>query len=437
MKPDPQRIEDLKRLKIPSGFVELKPFIGHITFYCKFAENLSTLIHPLHELVNSSEWRWTARHQEAYDEVLEEIGSSVLVPYPLKRPLRLTCDASLVRVGVVIYHIMEDKTARPIAFASKTRSDAETNHPQHEKGALTLMFGIKKFFKYLLGREFEIVSDNRAIVAIFGPSTKQKPATAARLLRWRLLLGAYRYKIVYARGDNIPQADHLSRLPEPDDTPVESSVNFVDHLETKIVSAADVAAETAKDPVFIEAHFYTQHGWPQEPPAILKTYHDKMYEHSSLDGCLLRGNRVAVPSALQTTVVQRLHEIHPGVSKMKRLARSYVWWPVIDRQIESAVAECLVCQTLHRNIPHNPFVPWTWAPPRWQRIFVDFAYFQNTELLVLVDHHSKWPEVKIVQSLKAIDVCEALRGFYASYGLPEQLVSDNGPPSRAPRLRSS
>ncbi len=47
--------------------------------------------------------------------------------------------------------------------------------------------------------------------------------------------------------------------------------------------------------------------------------------------------------------------------------------------------------------------------------------------LIIVDAHSKWPEVIEMNSTTTAATIRELRCLFAAYGLPEQLVSDNGP----------
>ncbi|XP_022806125.1 uncharacterized protein K02A2.6-like [Stylophora pistillata] len=63
----------------------------------------------------------------------------------------------------------------------------------------------------------------------------------------------------------------------------------------------------------------------------------------------------------------------------------------------------------------------------WQRIHIDYAGpFQNSMFLVVVDVHSGWPEVIPVKSTSSSSTIEILRDLFARFGIPEQIVSDNG-----------
>lgn len=112
---------------------------------------------------------------------------------------------------------------------------------------------------------------------------------------------------------------------------------------------------------------------------------------------------------------------------MKMLARSYVWWPQLNQDIESVVKSCCTCQLTQNASPKAPLQTWGWPSRRWQRIHLDFAFADNKWLFVLVDAHSKWVEVFVMNSTTTEKTIEKLRRVFASYGLPEEVVTDNGP----------
>lgn len=113
---------------------------------------------------------------------------------------------------------------------------------------------------------------------------------------------------------------------------------------------------------------------------------------------------------------------------MKALARSYVWWPSINQQLEAVAKACLGCQQNQKMPSKVPLHPWEWATFPWQRIHIDYAGpFKDSMFLVVVDAHSKWPEVIPMKSTTSSKTIEVLRDMFATFGIPEQLVSDNGP----------
>ncbi|XP_018325433.1 uncharacterized protein LOC108737207 [Agrilus planipennis] len=414
-RPDPQRIEELKQMPLPQN---------------QYAPHLAKILYPFHRLVKSADRKWEDVEQKAYDKALSAIGSQILVPYSLNKRLRLTTDASPVGAGCVLSHVTEDEREQPVAFASKTFTDAEKNYPVHEREAAAMIFGLKKFNTFLEGREFELVTDNAALVALFGDKSKLRAYAAQRLRRWGLMLGAHRYTIVRHRSKDIPHADYLSRHPCADDTPVESEVYWVMSTEENIlVSAEEVASATAADPVLRRVRGYVQEGWPDRvTDEDLKPYHRRYLQLTVENGCVLWGVRVVMPATLRSRVLELLHETHPGVTRMTALARGYVWYPYLDADIEQKVRDCAVCRTLQVEKPHEQLVPWSWPTRRWQRVYIDFADYRGAVLLLGQDGHSKWPEVQILPNKTAATTVEALRTWFARWGLPEEVVADNGPP---------
>lgn len=114
---------------------------------------------------------------------------------------------------------------------------------------------------------------------------------------------------------------------------------------------------------------------------------------------------------------------------MKALARSYMWWPNLDKAIEMQARSCKPCGAVKQAPALAPLRPWTWPSRPWEWVHVDFAGpFQGTMLFVLVNAHSKWPEVYPMSSTTANHTTDISRQIFSAYGLPEQLVvSDNGP----------
>ena len=113
---------------------------------------------------------------------------------------------------------------------------------------------------------------------------------------------------------------------------------------------------------------------------------------------------------------------------MKSLARGHVWWPGMDKAIEDMAKSCTVCQTYQKAPPKAPLHPWEWPHQPWSRLHIDYAgLFMGKMFLLIIDAHSKWLEVHVTNSCTTQSTVDKLRMTFANHGLPEMVVSDNGP----------
>ena len=118
---------------------------------------------------------------------------------------------------------------------------------------------------------------------------------------------------------------------------------------------------------------------------------------------------------------------HPGVYRMTSLTRSCLWWPSLDKAIESVEQNCTACQLTRKQPATAPMIPWKLPVRVWQRVHMDFVEKDGVYFVVVVDALSKWPEVFCTPSTTTHKTIEMLSHLFAAYGLPEEIVSDNGP----------
>ena len=118
---------------------------------------------------------------------------------------------------------------------------------------------------------------------------------------------------------------------------------------------------------------------------------------------------------------------------MKALARSYVWWSNLDRDIEDLARSCEQCQNQKsRPSTTKPSHPWIYSTSPWERVHADFAEFAGKQYLLIVDAFSEWPEVhELGIHATTGQTIEAMRRSFSCHGLPQRLVTDNGPQFRA------
>ena len=158
-----------------------------------------------------------------------------------------------------------------------------------------------------------------------------------------------------------------------------------------------------------------------------RPYHSRKLELSIQDGCLLWGSRIIVPKQGREQLLSLMHDGHPGISKMKGLARSYVWWPYIYADIEAQVKQCNQCQSSHSSPPIVPMHPWEWPEHPWERIHIDYTGpFMGRMFLLVIDTHSRWMEVETVNTASTQNTIEHLHSMFSRFGLPQVMVTDNG-----------
>lgn len=283
-----------------------------------------------------------------------------------------------------------------------------------------------------MGRHFVILSDHKPLQHLFRETSGVPTLASARIQRWALILGAYDYSIAYKPGPEHANADVLSRLPLPESPgevpiPSETVLSMEMLLSTLPVTAKQVRRWTDRDPVLSRVRQQVLKGWQDSSDTDLQPFQRRHVELSVQDGCLLWGHRVIVPPQGRARMMEELHEGHPGASRMKSLARSFVWWPGMDRALEEFVRQCEQCQR-NRHLPAAvPIQPWEWPQRPWSRVHADYAGpFQGHMFLILVDAHSKWVEVKVVKNATSATTIEQFRSIFATHGLPELLVTDNG-----------
>ena len=137
-------------------------------------------------------------------------------------------------------------------------------------------------------------------------------------------------------------------------------------------------------------------------------------------GILMWGSRVVDPTKLRERVLEILHEGHIGMVKMKGSSQGYVWWPNIDKDIDGTVRYCGGCQETANNPAHAPLHRWDYPDLPWKRPHIDFAGPDYGKvLMVVIDAHSKGPEVFVTDDTTAEGTISTLRSLFARLGLPD------------------
>ena len=186
-----------------------------VTYNAKFMPSLSQMLHPLYQLLRKNvQWNWGTDHQETFTKVKHLLCQDcMLAHYDVSKPLKLFYDASPNGLGAYLVHVMPNGEERPVAYASRSLSQAEQNYAQIGREALAIVFAVRRLHQYLYGREFTLVTHHCPLCKILGEKEGIPPLAAARMQRLALLLSAYQYKIQHIPGTQNTLADCRSWLP--------------------------------------------------------------------------------------------------------------------------------------------------------------------------------------------------------------------------------
>ena len=440
--PVKSKVEDLKNIPAPKNAKELVTFLSAVGYYRRYIPNMATIIAPLDKLRSKKEaWKWTNVEQGAFEELKKELCSDrTLTCYNPKLPIRVDTDASGVGLGAVISHVFSDGSERPIEYASRTLSEAERRYSQIDKEALGIVWAVQRFHYYVYGRKFTLVTDHQPLVHIFGHKKALPEMSTNRISRWALKLMNYDFEIQYRNTKDHANADMLSRFPCKVQHPKvhdECYELFEIAMEEAYLDAKLVAKETKADPLLSKVAMFVLDGWPHTMENIeahdvdlseLKCFWNRREQLTLEQGCVTWGNRVVIPQKLRKDVLSMVHATHIGQVGMKSLARSYVYWPRIDDDIEVVVSTCEACSKHGKSMPKVMDHPWVRSTKPMQRVHIDYAgEFQGNHWLLIVDSYSKWPEViKLGHNTTAEATIKALRKSFCSSGIPNIVVSDNG-----------
>ena len=431
IKPSPQKVQAILDAPCPTSVAEVHSFLGMITFYCRFVKNFSTKSAPLYDLLKKdTKFRWTKVEQNAFKEIKQDfVNSKLLVNFDGLSPLIVEVDASPVGVGCVLLQKVNG-VERPIHFASKKLTSAEMKYSQLDKEGLALVFAVKRFRYFLLGRKFVARTDHKPLLGLFGKDKPIPQNANSRIQRWALLLSQYDYDLFYKPGKENIIADALSRLPVEDE--IQSGippeyVRLVELLDFEDISYNVIRKYTKKDTMMSQLVNCIKLGWSKEHNLSLVEYSNVKDDLSLHNDIVLYRNRILIPVDLRCKVLTHLHNGHNGINAMKAEARNWVWWPKIDQDLAEMTKNCSICFKNYKQPPANT-LSWPNTGKPWSRLHMDYAGpIDGKYFLIVVDSYSKFLDVQFSSTATSAVTINHLRRVFSNFGLPDMIVSDNAP----------
>ena len=431
MSPDPAKVDAINNMPPPTNVTELRRVLGMANWLGAYVPHLATVTQPLNRLLKTdSEWVWGNPQQEAFQQMKQLLTTSpVLAYYDPAKPTTVMADASSYGLGAVLMQ-QHGERSKPVAYASRTLTPCEQRYAQIEKELLSITWACDKFRRYLVGLPVvQIVTDHKPLVPII--NDKDLDVVPIRCQRMLMRLMEHNCHAEYMPGKDLTVPDALSRSPLKSDPSELSEIS--EH--SSYVPASDAIVEqiqkaTATDPVIQSAMQYTLSGWPQHVrglPSELHKYHAERAHLSVAQGMLLYNNRMVVPAAMREVVLGKIHDGHMGLTKCRSRAQQTVWWPGLSADITMTVKACEFCQIHKPTQRAEPMISTPLPESPWQRIAADLCDHRGQNYLIITDYYSRYIEIIHMTATRSHDVIMKMKTVFARWGIPMELVSDNGP----------
>ena len=425
MHPCPKKIQGITEMTPPMDKQQLASFIEMVTYMGNFVPHLSHHTEPLRAMLKQEAvFAWDEMANASFQKIKDLIAKSATKPlhyYDQRKPVTVQADASQRGLGACL---LQD--GQPIAYASKSLTDTETRYANIERELLAIVFACQRLNTYVLGRQFTVETDHKPLEMIHQKSLASAPP---RLQRMLLQLQRYDVTIRYRPGKEMLLADALSRCPSQasGEIKLDMRVDYIAFSKTWIAKLKDT---TREDPILGTVYQLTQQGWPHQrrhTPRMARAYWDFRDQLSTDEGLLLMGPRIVIPSCLCEEYLQRLHQGHLSATKVQQNARQHLYWPGLDADIADYTRRCQEC--IHQSQPpKEPLQAHEVPQEPWERIAMDYFYMNGRLYILICDYFSKFPFLFQVKTMSFANLKDHLEELFSVEGIPDEIMSDNGPP---------
>ena len=258
----------------------------------------------------------------------------------------------------------------------------------------------------------------------------------------------YNLKVVYTKGSELYIADTVSRasLPSSDHAqqPHNEYIFSIGHVaaidesewipnvswqrltQIQDLTNNDETQQTLKTTILI--------GWPEtreQVPVAIRPYWNARDGLTVQDGIIYRSNSVVIPKQLRPEMLTRIHSSHLGIEACLRKARDSLYWPNMNDEIKDYISQCSTCSEMQRNQQKEPLIPHEIPDRPWSKVGVDLFTYRSHEVLVTVDYFSDYLEIDLLPDTTASTVINCLQQHFSRHGIPDVVISDNGPQFRS------
>jgi transposase InsO family protein len=451
---DPEKVRAVEEWPKPDSLKEVRSFLGLCAYYRRFVPEFAKVARPLHGLTRKGvKFKWSEECSAAFEELKKRLTEAPILSLPNDTDTYiLDTDASQFAIGAVLSQL-QGGLEKVICFGSRVCTPAETNYDVTRREMLAVVFFLKTYRQYLLGRSFILRTDHAALQWL-----RRTPVPIGQQARWLTTLEEFDYQVQHRAGSAHGNADALSRRPGTLDACVVqemSDPSVGDELFDWTGEA--MKTDQGRDPDL---------GWilerlseSSDPPPYnlvesksseLKTLISQWNLLELNNGILMRRwldpetdqvrwLQLIPPKNRRRIIVELAHSGmtggHLGVRKTMAQVQKRAYWPQWREFVRLVVRQCPVCARVFRGTPprQGRMQTMTVGAPM-ERIGVDITGPHPVSatgykyILTVVDHFTKWAEAYPIRNQEASTVARVLtKEFFSRFGCPRQILTDQGP----------
>ena len=432
VKPDPGQVKALKDFPVPTNLTELRSFLGlanQLAFLLPDLAHATAGLRPL--LKKDVAFLWLPEHQSSFEDTIKLLTSDMIVkPFNPSFKTELLTDASRLKgLGyALVQRAPDSEQPRLVQCGSRTLNSADKRYAPNELECLGICYAVLDCRFYLQGGHFDVMTDHRPLVGSFNKPLSDIPN--ARIQRLREKLADFSFDVHWVPGKVHLIADALSRAPLFD-PPEHETINvnhvLINSISDPAIQLLDEAAKDDSDYVAVREAIAGGKTIANLPPTHPAKLFSRCWDDLSIlqNLIILDDSRIVMPRSKRRYILDLLHKSHAGVTRTYKTARAAYYWPSMKRDIEDLLQSCEECQMV-RPSQHDVLKPFPDASEPMHSVSLDLFSYAGHDHLVMVDRFSNFMWVHRLKRTTTADVTNALRGWFHDFGLPFEVISDNG-----------
>ena len=466
-RPPKRMLDSIRSFPTPTNITDVKSWFGVVN-QVAYAFSMSTTMAPFRDLLkkNNTKFYWDDQLEKIFNESKDKIVDMIrdgVCTFEKDRVTCLSTDWSKVGIGYTLSQKhcecpVEESTQiytpncgkghwRLVLAGSRFTKPAESRYAPIEGEALAVAYALQQCRVFVLGSPNLIVAvDHKPLTRILNDRSLESIENP-RILRIKEKTLAYNFQITHVPGNSNMAPDATSRYPSRSSCAIstieeEDEIREVEDCAKAYASQQggqlpgsitwkDVNHESNFDEEVAQLRDVIETGFPKtrnELPENMRGFHQMNKELYVIDNAVFRGKKMLIPKKLRASILDGLHAAHQGVSSMKSNARERFFWLGLDADIRQRREQCRICT---ENAPSQSAEPLILTPPSeipFQQVAVDFYHAGNHNYLIYADRYTCWTEVAVVPNTSFNVLKKNMITWFRTYGVPEEISSDGGPP---------